>query len=81
MLQNFFRRNYVAIGTTSVKIIGNYAASGVNYAFKSFIILATVPHFIKCFCPNVLQFHSSPIQYNFIVIIYANLCFNSSYFN
>ncbi len=36
-----FQCNYVAIGVTSVKIIGKYAASGVNYAPKSFIILAT----------------------------------------
>ncbi len=42
MLSNFFWRNYIAIGVTSVKIIGKYAASGVNYAQKSFIILATV---------------------------------------
>jgi hypothetical protein len=40
MLQNFFRHNFVAIGVISVKIIGKYAASGVNYALKSFIILA-----------------------------------------
>ncbi len=40
MLQNFFRRNYVAISVTSVEIIGKYAASGINYAKKSFIILA-----------------------------------------
>jgi hypothetical protein len=36
--KTFFRRNYVAIGVTSVKIIGKYTASGVNYALKSFII-------------------------------------------
>ncbi len=41
MLQNFFWHNYVDIGLTSVKIIGKYAARGVNYALKSFIILAT----------------------------------------
>ncbi len=34
MLFNFFRRNYIAIGITSVKIIGKCAASGVNYALK-----------------------------------------------
>jgi len=32
MFYNYFRRNYVAIITTSVKIIGKYFASGVNYA-------------------------------------------------
>jgi hypothetical protein len=31
-----FQRNYVAIGLLSVKNIGKYAASGVNYAFKKF---------------------------------------------
>ncbi len=30
----------IAIGITSVKIVRKYAASGVNYALKSFIILA-----------------------------------------
>jgi len=39
--------NYVAIGITTVKIIRKYAASGVNYALKSFILFATVvPHFL-----------------------------------
>jgi hypothetical protein len=33
---NFFRRNYVAIGVTSVKIIGHRAASGINYAQRFF---------------------------------------------
>ncbi len=32
--KTFFRRNYVAIGVTSVKNLGKYAASGVNYAHK-----------------------------------------------
>ncbi len=41
MLQNFFWRNYIYTGVTSVEIIGKYAASAVNYALKSFIILAT----------------------------------------
>jgi hypothetical protein len=36
-----FWRNYIDIGVTLVKIIGKYAASSVNYALKSFIILAT----------------------------------------
>ena len=36
-----FQRNYVDIGVTSVKITGKYAASGVNNALKSFIILVT----------------------------------------
>ncbi len=40
-VMKLFWRNYVAIGITSVKIIGKYAASGVNNALKSFIILAT----------------------------------------
>ncbi len=31
-VKNFFRRNYNAIGVTSVKILGKYAASGANYA-------------------------------------------------
>jgi hypothetical protein len=44
MLESFFQRNYVTIGVTSVKIIGKYAASGVNYAQKSFIILVTSLH-------------------------------------
>ncbi len=35
-----FGCNHVAINVTSVKIIGKYAASGVNYVYKSFIILA-----------------------------------------
>jgi hypothetical protein len=34
MLQNFFQRNYIAIGINSVKTVGKYAASGVNYAKK-----------------------------------------------
>jgi hypothetical protein len=29
------------MGISTVKIIGKYAASGVNYTLKSFIILAT----------------------------------------
>jgi hypothetical protein len=29
-----FRHNYIAIGVTSVKTIGKYAASGVNYTKK-----------------------------------------------
>ncbi len=32
----------IMIGVTSVKIIGNYAHSGINYALKSFIILVPV---------------------------------------
>ncbi len=47
--KTFFRRNYVAIGVTTVNIIGKYAASGVNYALKSFIKLATVANFIQLF--------------------------------
>ncbi len=34
MLQNFFRHNNIAIGITSVKTVGKYAASRVNYAKK-----------------------------------------------
>jgi hypothetical protein len=34
-----FPRNYIAISVTSVKIIGKYAASGLNYTHKSFLIL------------------------------------------
>jgi hypothetical protein len=36
-----FWRNYIAIGITSVKIIGKYAASGINDAQNSFMIVAT----------------------------------------
>jgi len=39
MLYNIFWRNDIAIDVTSVKIIGKYAASGVNCAKKSFITL------------------------------------------
>jgi hypothetical protein len=38
-------KNLNVIGVTSVKIIGKYAASGVNYDLKSFIILATGLYF------------------------------------
>ncbi len=48
MLCNFFRCNYVAIGVTSVKINGKYAASDVNYAQTSFIILATGSKPVDC---------------------------------
>jgi hypothetical protein len=34
MLFNIFRRNYVDIGVTSVKIIGKNVASVVSYAQK-----------------------------------------------
>ncbi len=37
--------NYIAIGITSVKIIGKYAASGVNYAQKKFY---NIGHSSKC---------------------------------
>ncbi len=30
-VKNFFRRNYNAIGVTSVKILGKYPTSGTNY--------------------------------------------------
>jgi hypothetical protein len=44
-----FPPNYVAIGVTSVKIIGKYTTGGITYALKSFIILATRPNVIKVF--------------------------------
>jgi hypothetical protein len=34
MLYNIFRRSYITIGVSSVKILGKYAASGVNYTKK-----------------------------------------------
>jgi hypothetical protein len=36
-----FRRIYIPIAITSVKNTEKYTASGVNYALKSFITLAT----------------------------------------
>ncbi len=32
-----FYHNYIAISINSVKIIGKYAANGINYAERSFI--------------------------------------------
>jgi hypothetical protein len=49
--KTFFRHNYVAIGISSVKIIGKYAAIGINYALKSFMILTTGPNVVKLFTP------------------------------
>ena len=40
-VKKLFGHNYIAIGVTSVEIIGKYATSGVNYTLKSFIILST----------------------------------------
>jgi len=48
--KNFFRRNYVTIGIMSVKIIGKYATSGINYALKRFIIFTTVYSFESKYC-------------------------------
>jgi hypothetical protein len=39
----------MAIGITSGKIIGKYRASGVNYAYKSFIILVIVANLKNLF--------------------------------
>ncbi len=38
--KTFFRRNFIAIGVTTVRITRKYTESGVNYAKKSFITLA-----------------------------------------
>jgi hypothetical protein len=68
MLLNFFCRNYVAINITSVKILGKYAASGINYGQKSFIILAPVANVIKLFCHNYIAISITSVK---ILVKYA----------
>jgi hypothetical protein len=51
-----FRRNYVAMSVTSVKILSEYATSGVNYAKNSFIILATEANVIILFYSVIYEF-------------------------
>ena len=57
MLLNFFQRNYVAIGITSVKIIREICRLVRKFCQKSFIIFATGPNVIK---------HSSFIIYKVV---------------
>jgi hypothetical protein len=44
--------NIITLCITSVKIIGKYAANGVNYAQQVFLILAPVANVIKFFQYN-----------------------------
>jgi hypothetical protein len=50
----FIPFHYIAIGTTSVKIIGKYIACGINYDKKSSIILAIGATYTKLYFLHTL---------------------------